>query len=250
MITTRGTILAYDGATGKGIVSASGEKFPFDIAQWSSDHVPKVGAAVDVARGDDGGVTITPVAAAADMVSKINVAAVTGFIQRDAKEMAVKVGLPVIAAYLVFFFGSIIFKMGELKFVNFGQVIVLDATYFQIIGFSGFLRLLFILSLLSIAVPYFWKDSRAWLAYIMPLVVLILSPMFAGSSRLEPHLNELAREKVGSAASYLLKTEPTSAGFSFGFYLMIAAAIYLAWLGFRRFRQKQPVYENSRRAAA
>jgi hypothetical protein len=81
--------------------------------------------------------------------------------------------------------------------------------------------MLLILSYLSVGVPFFWRDRRAWLALLLPLLTMVWAVIKALSSG----GGGGGRGGIGLGDFGIL-----------GFYLPIAAAVYLAVAGFRKYK--------------
>lgn len=110
-------------------------------------------------------------------------------------------------------------------------------------GFYGFLS---VVALLAPLVPYFVKRRGAWLAYCAPAAWMALAALI-GYWKVNASIAEASRQfggfggaEFGQAASGMARefmNEMFSAiSIGFGLYLSAAAAIYLAFVGVRRYR--------------
>jgi phosphoglycerol transferase MdoB-like AlkP superfamily enzyme len=73
------------------------------------------------------------------------------------------------------------------------------------------LKLLLLLSYLSIGVPFFWRDKRGWLALLVPALTMVFVMVKANG--------------MGGLGSVSV----------LGFWLPVVAAAFLAFTGFRKF---------------
>jgi hypothetical protein len=179
-------------------------------------------------------------------LAKEKLAAMTGKGGEMAKAVFANVGKDVAIAYGVFLvaalFLNVIASAGilgiELKLSN------LLSSNMGITG-TGQGVFLILLATATIAVPYFWKHKFAPLAFLVPLLVTLKGfwPMwqqYREAKRLEAQMAEEARqfaEALGQMASQMGMSGGDSGFGSLGFgaYLIIAAALYLAFKGVTRF---------------
>lgn len=134
-------------------------------------------------------------------------------------------GKAILIAYALFLIGSLFFNAVSISigFVNMGKSFFDIASIFSQIGASGggSIKLLLILGYLSIAVPMFWRDRRAWFALVIPLLA-VLWAIYSALHTLDSLGNEVS-SGMGDVFSL-----------GFGFWLTLLAAIVLAGLGVKR----------------
>lgn len=217
----RGKILQYNGNDGTGIITAEGQQLRFTIANWKGDAAPAVGKTVE-AVVTDGQVT-TVMLVGDDVLMREKASEIGGRLKGLGSSIAGQggggnlgagivalYGPITLAAYAVFliatlFFAAISFALGGLIAGAGGP------TLWQLSGLSGGFKLLLLLSYLSIGVPFFWRDKRAWLALLVPVLTMVFALIKANG--------------MGGLGSVSV----------LGFWLPAVAAGYLAFAGFRKF---------------
>ena len=220
----RGRILQYNGSDGSGIVVVDGQQHKFTIATWQGDTAPAVGKTVDVVLVDGGVQTVTLIGD--DVLLREKTAELTGKLgglvsgltkSGGGGSIVARYGKPLLIAYGVFFIGSLFFHFISMEMFGTSQgksLFDLSSGLSQA-GGGGGIKLLVLLAYLSIVVPFVWPDKRAWLALLLPL----LSVAWAFVS---------VRRSMGPMAELF--------SYGIGFYLSIAAALYMAVIGLKRFR--------------
>ncbi len=203
MAVTRGRLLTYDSATGKGLVSEAGHQIPFDVTAWTADQLPQAGDEIEIHQNDDGTYNFNPI---------VKIPPLTGIFG--------KTGIPVLLGYIAFIIGTIFLNFIVVKMIGIQHGAVL---YHFVSQYSGLLLLLLVLSYLSIAVPYFWNDRRAPIAYFMPLLVMIV--VFAKIYDMYAEATQSMKVLMGSNDVPDL-TEFFD--FGLGLYVSLGAAIALA----------------------
>jgi hypothetical protein len=244
----RGKILQYNGNDGSGVIVADGQQYAFNISLWKGNIAPAVGKTVDVVMKD--GLIQSTIPVADDVLLKEKAAELKGrfdglvgglgasLAKGSAGEASMGGGAPaagiiqfygrnVLIAYVAFLLGTIAFNAISISFFGMSQGKPLYdlAELLSQMGGAGGVKMLLILSYLGIAVPYFWRDRRGWLALCLPMLA-ILWALWSGM------------HAVGQASSGAGGDGPgffDFFSFGFGFYLSLAAAIYLALAGFRKF---------------
>ena len=128
-------------------------------------------------------------------------------------------GKPTLAAYGAFLIGTTMFKAISIAMLGAGWTLFQLAGFLSMAGSGGGIKTLLIFSYLSIGVPLVWPDRRAWLALLFPLLTMVWAVVKAMS----------ASNSGGGGG-------PGAGDFGIlGFYMPIAAAIYLGLTGFRKF---------------
>lgn len=236
----RGKILQYNGNDGTGTIVANGQQHRFTLANWVGDAVPGTGKTVEVELADG---QVSSVALVGDDVlmreraSEIGgklgglVGGLGGTLARSGTDggggaaavgsMTARYGTTLLVAYAVFLFGTTIFKALTIPMLGVGWTLFDMAGFLSQLGGGGGVKMLLILSYLSIGLPLIWPDRRAWLALLLPLGTMawaIVKAMSAGG-------------RMGGGAS-----GPDLGDFGiFGFYLPLAASVVLALQAFKRF---------------
>lgn len=186
----RGKIIHYNGGEGKGLVSADGRQFPFEIAQWRSDSAPAVNQTVELQVDGESVQSLTRVSE--ETLLKEKASALAGRLGGigDGALGAVKgasataggagfqsavaqLGKPLLVIHALFALSALFFTYLKID-PGFGM-----SRSFSLVGLAdiseqfgssvggAFLPWLAILSLL---LPVFWRSRWAWLALLLPLL--------------------------------------------------------------------------------
>jgi hypothetical protein len=106
-------------------------------------------------------------------------------------------------------------------------------------GFYGFLT---IVALLSPLVPHVIKTRATWLAYCAPAAWMVLAALI-GYLKVHSSISEAQRQlgsfggaQFGGMARGFMREALNALSIGLGAYLAIAAAVYLAYVGVRRYR--------------
>jgi membrane protein implicated in regulation of membrane protease activity len=233
----RGNIIMWSGD--KGVITASGQRYDFGINEWQGATAPAANMTVEIVVTDGKLTGVTPVNEAD--IAKEKMAAMTGQGGKIAKAVFENVGKDVAIAYGVFlvaaFFLNVISSAGmlgiELKMTN------LLSSNMGITG-TGQGGFLILLATATIAVPYFWKHKYAPLAFVVPLLISIKGfwPMYQ-----QYRESQKAMEAMGEFGQMMGQMQEQMTGNSgglfdnlgFGTYIIVAAAIFLAFKGVVRF---------------
>jgi hypothetical protein len=247
----RGKILR-DTAAGPGLIAADGQQYPFSLeGTWRSEEVPRVGMAVEMEIDDrDSVVAVTALpesqlareqAEAAMAVARERGAALaSGAVARFGvpalvAAAALVVGWTMLAAVSVAvpFGGNIhVTFWGVLGLLNSGNFATLATGSAPSAGIYG------LLAAVAIAGPflhYFWKDRRAALAGLLPLVFMLLIALLVrnslhgllgggGDGGMMQEFADRAREEAMKAVSI-----------GSGVYVSLVAALYFAFVSARRY---------------
>lgn len=230
----RGIILSFAGQDG--ILSCQGTQYPFRLEQWKSDQPPVAGQGVEFTVNGTEVVTVTRVDTTQMLEEKgrvflgqaKNVAQNT--YQDAGKSVAIGYGVFAILALFADTIRNVPVTLAGL--VNgLSWSTLLNAN--GINGGIGFLLVL--LAILSIVVPVFWRHRAAPLAYTLPLIVT-----FIGIYNLYSAVSDI----VGFAGAFDRHAGSALQAQAFGeitlwFWLTFFVAIYLAVVGYRRYRQNK-----------
>jgi hypothetical protein len=235
----RGRILQYNSNDGTGIVVVDGQQQKFAIAMWKGDTAPAVGKTVEVVVADGQVQTVMLVSEevllrekTAELTGKLG-SLVSGLASSVSKEggggvalggsIIDRYGKPTLIAYAVFLIGTTIFKAISISNPILGGGMgwsMFDlAGFLSMTGSGGGIKAMLILSYLSIAVPFFWRDRRAWLALLLPVLTCLWALL-------------KARSAMGGGFG------PGGGGPSLtvlGFYLPCVAALYLGVAGVKKY---------------
>jgi hypothetical protein len=223
----RGKILQYNGSDGSGIVVINGQQNKFNITSWRGDTAPAVGTTVDDVLADGAVESLSAVGdevllreKAGELSGKFG-GLMDGLIKPGESgaggSIVERYGKFLLIGYGIFFLSSLLFNFFSIQVFGVGQ----GSSLFNLsgglgqVGGGGGVKFLVLLAWLSVAVPFFWADKRAWLALLMPL----LSVLWAFVSL------RIATGPMGSLISE-----------GIGFYLTLASSLYIAAMGVKRFR--------------
>ena len=235
----RGKILQYNGNDGTGILVADGQQHRFTLANWKGDHAPAVGKTVEAMMADGQVQSVSLVGddvllreKAEELGGKLG-GLVGGLGSTLAKggaggggaalggSIVERFGAMTLGAYAVFLVGTTMFKAVSNSLLGFGFSMWQLASFLSTFGGGGGIKLLLILSYLSILVPFLWRDRRAWLALLIPLLTMVwavIRAMTAGGGG--------GGGGMGMGDFGIL-----------GFWLPLIASVVLGLAGFKRFKE-------------
>jgi len=202
----RGTIIMWSGE--KGVITAGGQCYDFDINQWQGATTP-----------------------AANMTVEIKVA--KAVFENVGKDVAIAYGVFLVAALFL----NIISSAGM-----FGIELKLSNLLSSNTGITGTGQGVFLILLAgaTIAVPHVWKHKFAPLAFVVPLLITLKGfwPMYQQHREAKKAMEAMAEfgQMMGHMAQQM--TGNSSGIFDnlgFGAYIIFAATIYLAFKGVVRF---------------
>lgn len=246
----RGKIIQYNGNDGSGLISADGRQLDFSIRQWRGEMAPTVNRMVEIQLDGEAVASVTAVPEdvllrekAAEFKEKLGGAgsllgAEGGNLGRN---LIAQLGIPLAAAYGVFFLASLAVNFGTIKTMGMG---VSTSLYDLVAHFSqmgkGSYQVLLYGAYLSFLAPVFWKHRFAPLATLLPVVMLLA---FVGalygdySNTNQTYMAQMSQ--VGSlfGGRAMGSVKPLYGSFSdffsfgLGFYLCLAASLAVGWLG-------------------
>jgi len=250
-MTKRGKILR-DASVGPGLVWVDQQQYPFSIgAQWRSSTPPTAGMTVDVEFAAEGGLTaIIPVTesqiAKEQAEEMMNVARQKGgavasaAIARFGLPLLISTGLLIIdwfflsAVSVQALFGNISFTFWQLLgFLNADNAMeaVMQGRSGSSAGLYGFLA---IIALAGPFVRFFWKDVRANLGGLFPLIFVLFVGIMLRSSlhtvtggAVDGPLADLQRQAQDEVMSAIK--------IGFGSYLSLLVSLYLGAMATRQF---------------
>ncbi len=237
----RGTIIMWSGD--KGVVTAGGQRYDFDIHQWQGATAPAANMTVDIVVSEGRLTGVTPVNEAD--LAKEKMAALTGKGGEMAKAVYANVGKDVAIAYGVFLVAALflsVISAGGMFNIRITLAHLLSGNPFAMLGgSSGGGVFLVLVATATIAVPYFWKHKFAPLAFLVPLLVTLkafwpLYQQYREQQRAMEAMGEfgrmmgqMAQQMGGDAGGGMFDN------IGFGAYLIAAAVLYLAYKGVTRF---------------
>lgn len=233
----RGTIIMWSGE--KGVITAGGQRYDFDINHWQGAVAPASNMTVEVTVADGKLGTVTPINEAD--LAKEKLAAMTGKGGEMAKAVYANVGMDVAIAYGVFLIAGLFFSViGSAGII--GVSLKLTNLLSEGMGIMGSGRGMFLvlLATATIAVPYFWKHKFAPLAFVVPLLITLMAflPLYQQHRQQQQAMEAMGEfgRMFGQMAEQM--GAPGGGAFSnlgFGAYLIFAAVLYLAYKGVLKF---------------
>jgi hypothetical protein len=126
----------------------------------------------------------------------------------------------------LFLLGTLAFNAASISMMGVGR----GWSWFDIAGLmsqmgrdsGGTIKVLLLIGYASIAVPLFWRDRRAWLALLVPLLALLW-----GTFSVLHTMSSVGDGMMGRMSDVF--------SLGFGFYLSLLAASVLAALAVKRF---------------
>ena len=253
----RGKILR-DTNAGAGLLSIALEQYPFTLEQhWKSDVPPKVGMVVDVAFDASGALlAATPVAESqlAKEQAELAMQAARAKGGALAAGLTARFGLPMLAAMGALFVGWFFlntvwvqmspgFGVGLSFWKILGAVNAPDgmmAGMGNANGSAGLYGFFCIVALAAPLAPQFWKDRRAHLGGVLPLVfmVFVAVMIYMGISDGMKQAQGMASGFGGDAGRMaaemgkeMLATALRAISVGTGCYVALVASLYLAFKG-------------------
>lgn len=226
----RGKILQYNGNDGTGIVVANDQQHKFTISVWKGASAPAVGKTVEIVLGDGGVQSVTLVGD--DVLLREKTAELTGKLGGLVSELGkggaggvagtlvARFGKQVLVAYGLFLISTLFLPAINMPMLGNEPMFKL-ASILATLGGGGGIKLLLILSYLSLAVPLFWPDRRGWLALLLPLLTVLWAFITAKGT-----FGGRGGGSLGDLVGML----------GVGYYLALISAVVLAHGGWKRFR--------------
>lgn len=263
----RGTILR-DANAGPGLVNVEGQQHQFTLeGVWKSAVPPKPNMAVDVEFGVDGAIS-SLTAVSESQIAKEQAEVVMAAAREKSKAVATaavaKFGLPTLVATGLLIVGW--FFLNTVSITNVGNF-----SFWQVLGYinaggtmqsiiqgggspsAGLYGLLAIIALAGPFIHYFWKDKRAVLGGLLPLLFMLAMWLMARSE-----ITSVGGADTSAIPAEVLKQmrDQTMAAISLGLgaYLSILVSIYFAAISLKSFLASRasvtPQVEKQHQAAA
>jgi len=243
----RGKVLR-DVSTGPGLLMVEGQQYQFTLeGVWKSEVAPKPSQVVDVDFDQTGKITsITAVSDSQLAKEQADKAKEKG--KEIWGSIVAKVGLPNLVAGAVLFIGWFWLTTVSVN-VPFGGK--LEFTFWQVLGYLNASNILDVMernghgsagiygffALVCLAAPfvqYFWKDKRAALGGILPLLFMILVAVMVNHSL----STAMGGDASGAYADMQKEAQDEmmkAISLGFGAYLSILAGLYFAAIGVKNF---------------
>jgi hypothetical protein len=254
-MTRRGTILR-DTNTGPGLLVVDGTQYPFLLeGAWRGTVPPKVGMVVDVSFAPGGEVaTVAPVdesVLAREQADKA-MAAIKEKGGAMAGAMVARFGGRDLLAVGALVLGWFVLKVGAFEGGLMGNI---TFTFWQVLGYinsgaesigrramgggtgTGLLGIVAIIALAGPFVHHFWKDKRAHLAGLLPLLLMLFAlwRVYGGMGDSVGNTASMFGEEGALMAEEMRREMRNAVSLGIGFYVAMAASLYFAVTGAKRF---------------
>ncbi len=250
-MTKRGKVLR-DTNAGPGLLSIDGQHVQFSLeGVWRSETPPVPGMAVQVEFAPDG--SIVGITAISDsQIAKEQAGAVVKAARQKSKVLAsaavARFGLPTLIATGVLIIGWFLLSAATIQTLL-GKV---DFTFWQLLGFlnsgsafenvmqgrsgpsAGFYGFLALVALAGPFVRHFWKDQRASLAGILPLLFMFMAGIMLRSS-VNSAIGADVGGPLGDMARQAREEAMRAISLGFGSYLSALASLYFAAVSIKNF---------------
>ena len=247
----RGTILR-DANAGPGLVTVDGQQYPFNLeGVWKSAVPPKPNMAVDVEFGPDSAIssmTAIPESQLAKEQAEVVMAAARDKSKAMASAAVARFGLPTLIATGLLIVGWFFLNTAVIQ----TPVGNLGYSFWQVLGFinaggmqavmqgggtspsAGIYGFLAIIALAGPFLHYFWKDKRAVLGGLLPLLFMLVVWLIARSqlgsvggadtANIPPEMLKQIRDEALAAISI-----------GMGAYLSLLVGLYFAAMSLKSF---------------
>jgi len=270
-MTKRGKVLR-DPHLAPGLLTVAGQQMPFVLeGLWKSDVPPKPGLAVDIdfnASGEIVAITVVPESQLAREQAEAAIAAAQKHGAVMVSRMIARFGLPTLIATGALLLGWFLLTAATVQ-TPLGRA---DFTFWQILGLlnsNGTFEVMFegargassaglygFMALIALAgsfLPYFWKDKRAALGGLLPLMYMGLVALMVRGS-IHSSLSPAAGGALDAMVQQMREEAMRAVSLGLGAYVSGLASLYFAAVGIRGFfaaKGRENVdFEQSQRAAA
>lgn len=244
----RGKILR-DTSSGPGLLMVGGKQYSFPLeGVWKSETPPRPGLAVDVGLDDAGAVqaiTVVPESQVAKEQAEQALVAARAKGGALASSAVARFGMPTLVATGILIIGW--FFLSAIS-INAGFLGKMDFTFWRVLSFvnaknafealgtfkdagsAGFYGLLALIALAGPFLATFWKDRRAVLGGLLPLLFMLLVALLMQNA-ISSATAEAPAEMMVAARDEIMKQ--ISVGM--GAYVSLLAAAYLAFTSIKKF---------------
>lgn len=233
----------------KGVVSASNQRFDFNISHWQGDMAPKPDMEVLLTLSDGCLAALNPITDAELIKEKFTHIGEKGNV--IAKGIINHVGNDIVGGYIIFaiialtcnlFSGKGMFAMVSIKLTNLLSLDVVNMNGGTLP--SSFGVILVLIATATIVVPFFWKHKYAPLAFCAPFAVVLIASykVYAINSSImettKAFMGDQMFRSMNQYASQHSKEFSKLGGINYSLftYLLIAASIYLLVRGVMKYR--------------
>jgi hypothetical protein len=253
----RGKILREPNA-GPGLLMIDGQQFKFTLeGVWKSDVAPRAGLTVEVEIAPDRqitGITVVPESQLAKEQAEVAMAKAKEKGTQLMGQAVAKFGARDLIALGLLAVGWFFLNTVEIAAPGLGK---LSFTFWQILGFvnagnllevmargphpsAGFYGFLALVALAGPFVHHFWKDKRAALAGVVPLLFMLIVWMTARSN-FQSALGGNAAGDMGEFGKQMQAEVSQAISLGFGAYLSGLASLYFALMAVKKYMAPQPI---------
>jgi hypothetical protein len=231
-----------------------GQQYPFSLeGVWKSEIPPKPGLVVEVEfdpQSRISGITAVPEGQIAKEQAEAAMAAAKEKGAALASNMVAKFGLPSLVAGGLLIVGWFFLSAVSIK-TPFGGF---DVTFWQILGFlnannpleaimqggrsgpsTGMYGFFAFLAIVGPFVHHFWKDKRAALGGLLPLLFMVVVGLMINSSINSLGGSNAAASPFGDMASQMREEAMKAVSIGMGIYLSILASLYFAAMAAKQY---------------
>jgi len=247
----RGKILR-DANLGSGLLIVEGQQYQFTLEGiWKSPVPAKPGLVVDVEFDPVGkitGITAVPESQLAKEQAEVALAVAKEKGGKIFGQIVAKVGMANLIAGLVLFISWFFLTAASVN-IPFGGKF--EFTFWQVLGFlnannildvmernghpsTGIYGFIAVLCLAGPFVQHFWKDKRAALGGLLPLVFMIIVGIMVRSS-IHSAMGPVADGPFGDMQRQAQDEMMNAVSMGMGVYLSVLASLYFAGVGLKNF---------------
>ena len=254
-MTRRGTILR-DTNAGPGLLVVDGSQHPFLLeGSWRGATPPRVGMVVDVTFGPGGEVSSVSPVDESQLAREQAEQAMAALKQKSgavAGAMVSRFGGRDLLALGALLLGWFVLKVGSFEGGLMGSI---SFTFWQVLGYinsgaesigrramggstgTGFLGIVAVVALAGPFVHHFWKDRRAHLGALLPMLLMLFAlwRVFSGMGDAAGDQASMFGEEGRQMAEEMRREMRNAVSLGIGFYVAFAASIYFALTGMKRF---------------
>lgn len=260
-MTKRGKILR-DPISGPGLLIVEGQQHTFGLeGVWRSEVPPKPGLPVDVEFEPGGKIASITAVPESQLAKEQTEAALKAAKEQGGKllgQVVAKVGMPTLIGAGVLFI-SWMWLTAVSVHPPFGGK--LEFTFWQVLGFlnannfievlmsngrssTGMYGLLALIALAGPFIPYFWKDKRAALGGLLPLLFMVLVGIMVGNS-INNAMGGAASGPYAEMQKQAQEEMMKAISIGMGVYLSLLVSLYFAGIALKNYlvsrASEQPV---------
>jgi hypothetical protein len=247
----RGKVLR-DPNAGPGLLIVEGQQYPFALeGVWKSEIAPKPGLVVEIEFDPNGRIVAITAVPESQLAKEQADAALKAAKEKGGEifgQVVAKVGTPNLIAGLVLviswlWLNSISVQMpfaGKME-ITFWQVLgllnannIIEVLGSNMRGSAGIYGFFALVCMAAPFIQYFWKDKRAALGGLLPLLFMIIVAIMAGSS-INNAMGGGGNGAYGQMQREMQEEIMKAISIGMGVYLSILASLYFAGVGAKNY---------------